>query len=108
MPALAAPLAADKLSAWEDWIAELNGARKAEFEDMNARHGLSEHRAYLQPTPDGSYLVLAIHEGAGADNFLGSLAQSDHEFDGWFLGSVARLHGINSSEPLPPMASRRL
>jgi hypothetical protein len=108
MPALAAPLAADKLSAWEDWIAELNGERKAEFEDMNARHGLSEHRAYLQPTPDGSYLVLAIHEGPGAEDFLGNLAQSEHEFDGWFLGSVARLHGINSSEPLPPMASRRL
>jgi hypothetical protein len=108
MPALAAPLAADELGAWEDWIAELNGARKAEFDDMNARHGLSEHRAYLQPTPGGDYLVLAIHEGPGGDSFLESLAGSDHEFDRWFLGSVASLHAIDPSGPLPPMASRRL
>jgi hypothetical protein len=42
MPAMAAPLAAEKLDAWEAWVAELGGARKAEFEDMNARHGLTE------------------------------------------------------------------
>jgi hypothetical protein len=29
MPAIAVPLAADKLDAWEVWIAELNGPRKA-------------------------------------------------------------------------------
>ena len=45
MPALAAPLAADKLDAWEAWVGELNGPRKAAFDDMNARHGLTEHRA---------------------------------------------------------------
>ena len=108
MPAMAAPLAADKLPAWESWVAELSGARKAEFDDMNARHGLTEHRAYLQPTPDGNYLVLAIHEGPGGDSFLPNLMQSDHEFDRWFAGAVADIHAIDTSAPLPPMAGRRL
>ena len=31
----------------------IEGPQKAAFDDMNARHGLTEHRAYLQPTPDG-------------------------------------------------------
>lgn len=29
MPAMAVPLAAEKLDAWQGWVAELNGARKA-------------------------------------------------------------------------------
>ena len=108
MPALAAPLAADKLDAWEVWIAELNGPQKAAFDDMNARHGLTEHRAYLQPMPDGDFLVLAIHEGPGADSFLADIASSGDEFDQWFMGSVADVHGMDTSGPLPPMATRKL
>jgi hypothetical protein len=108
MPALAAPLAAEKRETWEGWTAELGGARKAAFDDMNARHGLTEHRAYLQPMPDGNFLVLAIHEGPGSDDFLANLAQSDHEFDRWFMGAIVEMHGIDTSGPPPPMASRKL
>jgi hypothetical protein len=106
--ALAAPLAADKVDAWEAWVASLAGARKAEFDDMNARHGVSDHRAYLQPTPDGNFLVLVIQEGPGSDSFMANMASSDNEFDQWFLGSVAEIHGIDTSGPLPPMAARKL
>ena len=58
MSGMVAPLAADKLGAWEAWIAELNGPRKADFEAMNARYGLSEHRAYLLRItyPDGHFI----------------------------------------------------
>ena len=108
MPAMAVPLTADKLEAWEAWTAELNGPRKAEFDDMNARHGLSEHRAYLQPTPDGSYLVLVVLEGPGADSFIPNAMSSDHEFDSWFGSSVAELHGMDPGGPMPPLASRRI
>jgi hypothetical protein len=108
MPAIAVPLAADKREAWEGWAAELGGARKAGFDDMNARHGLTEHRAYLQPLPDGSFLVLAIHEGPGGETFLPSVMQSDHEFDQWFVGAVTDLHAMDTSGPMPPMASRKL
>ena len=85
MPALAAPLAADKLDAWEAWVGELNGPRK----------------------PDGSFLVLAIHEGPGADSFLANVASSSHDFDQWFLGAVADLHGMDTTGPMPPMAARK-
>jgi hypothetical protein len=105
---MAAPLAADKLGAWEVWVAELGGERKAAFDDMNDRHGLTEHRAYLQPLPDGNFLVLAIHEGPGSENFLSNVMQSDHEFDRWFVGAVTDLHGIDTSAPPPPMAGRKL
>ena len=108
MPAMAAPLAAEKHDAWEAWVAELGGARKAAFDDMNARHGLTEHRAYLQPTPDGNFLVLVVVEGPGSDGFMANMTQSDVEFDQWFAGSVADLHGFDLSEPMPPLASRKV
>jgi hypothetical protein len=108
MPAIAVPLAADKLDAWEVWIGELNGPRKAEFDDMNARHQLTEHRAYLQPMPDGNFLVLAIHEGPGADSFLTDQMSSDDEFDQWFMKALGDIHGIDASGPVPPTATRKL
>jgi hypothetical protein len=108
MPAMAAPLGADKLDAWEGWVAELNGPRKAGFDDMNARHGVTDHRAYLQPTPDGNFLVLVVHEGPGGDDFLANVASSEHEFDRWFVENVADLHEIDPSGPMPPMAARKL
>ena len=108
MPGMAIPLAAGKLDAWEAWMAELNGPRKAGFDDMNARHGLTEHRAYLQPTPDGDCLVLVITEGPGAESFLSNVASSGDEFDQWFMGSVADVHGMDTSGAMPPMAVRKL
>ena len=108
MPAMAVPLAADKLDAWEVWVGELNGPRKAAFDDMNTRHGLTEHRAYLQPTPDGNFLVLAIHEGPGSETFLENVASSNDEFDQWFMGSVVDLHGMDTTGPMPPAAARKL
>ena len=108
MPAMAVPLAADKLPAWEAWTEDLTGPKKDEFAAMNERAGLEEHRAYLQPTPDGGYLVLVIAEGPGADGFLDALAASDHEFDQWFAGSVAELHAMDPDADPPPMAERRI
>jgi hypothetical protein len=75
---------------------------------MNARPWVTEHRAYLQPMPDAGFLVLAIHEGPGAESFLGNLATSGDEFNQWFMGAVANLHGMDRSGPMPPTASRKL
>jgi hypothetical protein len=108
MAGMIAPLAADKLDAWEAWAAELTGPRKAEFDDMNARHGVTDHRAYLQPMPDGSYAVLVIHEGPGGNAFLANVMASNHEFDQWFVRSVGEIHELDASGPMPPMAERRI
>ncbi len=107
MPAMAAPLAADKLEAWEGLVGELNGPKKDGFDDMNSRHGLEEHRAYLQPMPDGNYLVLVVVEGPGADDFLGGVAASGEEFDQWFTQAISDLHGMDPGVQ-PPTAERKI
>jgi hypothetical protein len=108
MGAMAVPLPAGNVEGWRAWLAELQGPRKAEFEDMNARHGVTDHRAYLQPTPDGGNLVIVVTDGPGGDNFMGSMAASDNEFDRWFLGSVAEAHGVDMSAGGPPPGAERV
>jgi hypothetical protein len=101
MAAIAVPILPGKLDAWKAWGDELNGPRRAELEDLNARHGLRRHRAFLQQNPDGSHLVIAIHDGPGGDGFLAALAGSDHPFDRWFVEHVADLHGVPLSMAPP-------
>jgi hypothetical protein len=107
MPAMVVPVPAEKVDAWKLWAADLAGPRKAEFADMNARLGLDEHRAYLQPQPDGGFLAVVVVEGPGAGTFLPALAISGNAFDAWFVGNVAELHGaVPGGGAPPPMAER--
>ena len=108
MGAIAVPILPGKVDEWEGWIAELNGPRKAEFDDMNQRMGLTGHRAWLQQTPDGGHLVIAVHDGPGGDEFMGKLVASENEFDSWFRAKVGQIHGIDFSAPPPPPAEQRL
>jgi hypothetical protein len=105
---MAVPLAAEKLSTWQSWVEELKGSRKDGFDDMNARLGLTEHQAYLQPTPDGNFLAVVVQDGPGADSFAENLIASDHEFDRWFVERIADAHGIDPAGPLPPAPTRYL
>jgi len=105
---MAVPLPADKVDGWRAWADELNGPRKAEFDASNARHQLTGHHAWLQTNPDGSCLVIAVHDGPGADDYMGSMAHSDDAFDKWFMGSVADFHGMDLSAGPPPPAEKVL
>jgi hypothetical protein len=99
---------------WESWLDELKGPRKAAFNDMNARLGLTRHEAYLQPAPDGNYLVIVVQDGPGGYSFTEKLLSSDNEFDRWFAATVADLHGIDpawsaaaGAHALPVTTARR-
>jgi|ERR671912_169084 hypothetical protein len=108
MGAFAAPIVPGKLDTWRDWTAELTGSRKAGFEDMNTRYNLTDHRAWLQPTPDGQHMAVVLIEGPGADDFMPTLATSDDDFDAWFRAGISEVHGIDFSGPLPPPTQRFL
>lgn len=104
----AVPIVAGKEEVWAEFTGQLGGARKAEFADFNSRHGLTDHRAWLQKNPDGSSLVIVVAEGPGADSFMGEFATSEDEFDKWFAEKVAEVHGIDFSAPPPPPAERKI
>ncbi len=106
MQAMAVPIKPGKVVTWKSWVGELTGARKAEFDDLNARMGLTLHAAWLQDNPDGSSLAVVVLDGPGAADFLGKLATSDHATDTWFRAMVEDIHPMDFSAPPPPAPQR--
>jgi hypothetical protein len=108
MEAFAVPIKPGKDEVWKSWTAEVTGPRKAEFDEMNGRYGLTTHAAWLQENPDGSQLAVVVLDGSGASAFLGTLAGSDHEFDTWFRSKIEEIHPMDFSAPPPPAPVRFL
>ena len=94
------PIAAGKATAWKEWAAELTGPRKRELDDMNKRHKLTRHSAWLSETSQGQMAVV-LHEGPGADKFIEKLATSNNEFDVWFRKKVEEFHGMDLKQRPP-------
>jgi hypothetical protein len=105
---MAVPILPDKGDVWTAWTKELTGPRKAEFDDMNERYGLTTHAAWLQVNPDGGKLAVVVIDGPGASSFLPTLAGSDNEFDAWFRSSLEQIHPMDFSAPPPPTPQRFL
>ena len=106
--AFAVPIKPGKEKTWKSWIAETNGARKAEFDEMNQRMGPTTHAARLQQNPGRSQLAVVVVDGPGASEFLGKLATSGHAFDTWFRTNVEDIHPLDFSAPPPPAPVRFL
>ena len=102
MTAIAAPILPGKLDVWKEWIAELNGPRAGELDDLERRAEITRHRAYLQQNPDGGHLVIVVWDGPGADRFLPMVGNSDHPFDVWFRAKVKETHGMDMAAPPGP------
>ena len=100
MGVVLAPILQGKLEAWKQWGEEMTGPRQGEFRDVNRRHGLTRHAAWLAETPSGP-MVIALHEGPGGEEFMEKVASSNHEFDQWFKDKIKELHGMDVTQPPP-------
>jgi hypothetical protein len=99
MVAAAFPILPGKTGEWRAWMAEANGARRAEFEASRAEYGIHE-RAYLQQTPMGD-LVIVTMEGADPAGAFSKMMGADTDFARWFAGKAKEVHGFDVTE-LPP------
>ena len=95
-----APIRDGKVEAWKSWAEKLAGEKRNEFEDMNKRHGLTEHNVWFAETPAGPMAVV-LHEGPGADTFMPNVAKSDNAFDIWIKESIEDFHGMDLGAPPP-------
>ena len=100
MGVVVAPIMEGKLDIWKTWIEELNGSRKTELKEFNGRYGLTRHAAWLAETPAGP-VVVAMHEGSGADEFMPKLGAAQHAFDRWFRDKIKEIHGFDVTQPPP-------
>lgn len=103
--AVAFPIAPGKTDEWKRFIAELNGARRADFVASRKAMGARE-RTFLQPTPMGDLVVVTL-EGDNPGQSFGKFVSSTDPFTLWFLEQVKEVHGVDltqaASGPMPEL-----
>jgi hypothetical protein len=76
--------------------------RSAEFDESRRQAGITREVAFLQHTP-AQDLVVVYWEAADIGHALHTLAVSDLPYDRWFRERLSELHGIDPSQPPPPL-----
>jgi hypothetical protein len=76
---------------------ELNGPRREEFVASRRAAGVQE-RTFLQPTPMGDLVIVAL-EGEDPGAAFGKMMSADDDFTRWFIGRAQQVHGLDLSVP---------
>ncbi|WP_155948794.1 hypothetical protein [Mycobacterium sp. URHB0044] len=95
------PVLPGKAQADRDWLAEMGEARRAEYEAVWKKHGLTRHMVWQQETPNGTVDVVFL-EADDIPTAMQGITSSDDEFSQWFRDRVKDVHGIDlKSDPTP-------
>ena len=98
------PILPGKSDQARAFAAAINGERRREFDESQARFGAARETWALQSTPDGE-LMLVWFEAADVEKGFAVLAQSTDPFDVWFRDQVQDATGFDlaapQTEPLP-------
>ena len=97
--AIAVPILADKAGQFKAFVAELNGAKKADFVASRKRLAVRE-RTFFQQTPIGDFVIVTL-EGDDPASAFAKFGQADDAFTRWFKAEVKNIHGIDISAPPP-------
>jgi len=101
--AFAMPLVPGKTEAWKGYVKEMNGPRSAEYKASRTRAGITKEHVFLQSTPMGDFVVVAM-ECEDPSTVVQRLVTSADPFDVWFRDKVLiESHGVDPTGPLPPM-----
>ena len=106
--AVAFPILPGKTEAWREWMAEVNGSRREEFDESRRSAGVHE-RTFLQSTPMGDVVIVTL-EGDDPGRAFGKMLGADNDF-----ATVVRREGEGdprrrpdgAADGLDPRARRR-
>ena len=91
------PIVKGKEGAARAFAAETIGARKADFEKLQARSNITRETWAMQETPMGSFMLVWF-EG-DIEKAFADLASDSSEFAGWFRGQVKDITGFDLGAP---------
>jgi hypothetical protein len=91
------PVQAGKEADAREFAAEVLGARRAEFDALQARSDTTRETWALQETPMGSFMLLWF-EG-DVERAFADLATNDSDFATWFRGRVLDVTGVDVAAP---------
>jgi hypothetical protein len=92
------PILKGKENEARAFAAETIGARKADFETLQARSNITRETWAMQETPMGSFMLVWFD--GDVENAFGDLASHNSEFATWFRAQVKDITGIDLGAPL--------
>jgi hypothetical protein len=95
----AAPVPVGKTDAVRRFTAETLGPRKAEYEDLQRRSGITEESYWLQTDPDGNDIMIVVSSG-NQDAFWAIMANPQTDFDRWYREQIESIWEFDAREPV--------
>jgi hypothetical protein len=92
------PILSGKEDAARAFAAETIGARKKDFEALQAQSGVTRETWAMQDTPMGSFMLVWF-EG-NVEKAFGDLATAASDFATWFRGQVQEITGVDLAAPM--------
>ncbi len=99
--AFVAPIKANKTAEFRQFIADLNGPRKKEYEDSRKNAGFRQEAMFLQQTPKGEMVVL-VQDAASEEAALTSLRGMTDPFHVWYFQQMKDSYGVDLVGPVTP------
>lgn len=97
--AMAIPILPGKTDQWRQFIEQVRGARKAEFDASREKMGVHE-RTFFQQTPHGDLVIVTL-EGDDPARAFASFGAGTDPFTEWFVAQVKAVHGFDLRQPPP-------
>jgi hypothetical protein len=91
------PILKGKEDAAREFASETIGARKADFETLQARSNVTRETWAMQETPMGSFMLVWF-EG-DVEHAFSDLAADNSEFATWFRATVKDVTGVDLGAP---------
>ena len=96
--AFAVPILPGQEEADRAFFAEIQGARRPEYEATWRRLGVRSERIWHQVTPEGTLAIVTM-ELDDPSQLFGGLATSDEPFIVWFREQILAIHGLDLTQP---------
>ena len=97
----AVPVVAGKEELDRQTMDEMAGARREEYEAALRDAGIRRQAVWHQETPDGTVALVYIE--ADSEDAAQRFTSSDAEISRWFVEKMQEVHGIDVSQPGPPV-----
>jgi hypothetical protein len=94
MYAFVAPIQPNKSDEFRQFIKDLNGPRKTEYEASRKKAGFEQEAMFLQKTPMGD-MVVVMQVADSQSAALDALRSMKDPFNVWYFQKLKDIHGVD-------------
>jgi hypothetical protein len=95
------PVPTGKEQADREWMGELDGQRREEYQAEWKKAGFKHHTVWQQETPNGTVDIVYL-EADDIPAAMAAVTSSDAPFHQWFRERVLDVHGLDLAQQNPP------